>query len=127
MPLTTLDHVNILTANIATMTQWYADVLGLHAGPRPDFDNVGAWLYLDDRPVVHLVQVDETPTGYAGVRMEHVAFRANGYAAFVATLDGHNIAHTIAHVPGSEIAQVNVQDPDGNHLHIDFDLSAEPS
>jgi hypothetical protein len=26
-------------------------------------------------------------------------------------------------VPGWPVVQVNVWDPDGNHLHIDFDLS----
>ena len=125
MPLTAFDHVNILTRNLDTMTAWYSDVLGLRAGWRPDFSFPGAWLYLGDTPVVHLVATVDAPTGYDGVRMEHVAFRAQGYRAFLDTLDTHGIEPRLGHVPGTEIVQVNIHDPDGNHLHIDFDLATE--
>lgn len=127
MPLTAFDHVNILTRNLATMQRWYDDVLGLRAGPRPPFDVPGAWLYLGETAVVHLVAVDTAPTGYDGVRMEHVAFRATGYQTFLDTLTAHGIAPRIGHVPGTDIVQVNIHDPDGNHIHVDFDLSAEPA
>ena len=127
MPLAAFDHVNIITGNLDAMTAWYADVLGLQAGWRPDFGFPGAWLYLGDTAVVHLVGTDAAPTGYDGVRMEHVAFRATGYQAFLDTLTEHGIEPRLGHVPGTEIVQVNIHDPDGNHLHIDFDLSAEPA
>ena len=127
MPLTAIDHVNVLTSNLATMQTWYAEVLDLHAGPRPPFDIPGAWLYLGDTPVVHLVAGDDAPTGYDGVRMEHVAFRGQDYAGFRETLRQHGIAPTLGHVPGTEIVQGNIHDPDGNHIHVDFDLSTEPT
>lgn len=127
MPLTAFDHVNILTQNLATMQGWYTQVLGLHAGPRPAFDIPGAWLYLGDTPVVHLVEVGSAPTGYDGVRMEHVAFRATGYRIFLDTLSRHGIEPRLGHVPDTEVVQVNIEDPDGNHIHVDFDLSAEPA
>ena len=127
MPLTAFDHVNVLTSNLAAMETWYAEVLDLHAGPRPPFDIPGAWLYLGDTPVVHLVEVEDAPTGYDGVRMEHVAFRATGYQTFLDTLGTHGIEPRLGHVPGTEIVQVNIADPDGNHIHVDFDLSTEPA
>ena len=127
MPLTSFDHVNVLTSNLAAMQTWYAEVLGLHAGPRPPFDIPGAWLYLGETPVVHLVELDNAPTGYDGVRIEHVAFRGQGYAGFCDTLATHGIEPTLGHVPGTDIVQVNIHDPDGNHIHVDFDLSTEPA
>jgi len=57
MPLKQLDHVNIRTNNLAEMVRWYSEVLGLHSGPRPDFPFGGAWMYLGDQPVVHLVEI----------------------------------------------------------------------
>ncbi|MEP3846012.1 MAG: VOC family protein [Paracoccaceae bacterium] len=126
MTLQAFDHVNVLTSNLDAMIAWYGDVLGLENGKRPSFGFPGAWMYLGDTAVVHLVAVDAAPTGYDGVRMEHVAFRAAGYTAFLDTLKSHDVEHSIAKVPGTSLVQVNIHDPDGNHLHIDFDMSSEP-
>ena len=30
-----------------------------------------------------------------------------------------------AEVPGLDVLQLNIVDPDGNHIHVDFDLVAE--
>jgi catechol 2,3-dioxygenase-like lactoylglutathione lyase family enzyme len=49
MPLSHLDHVNIRTANLAVLSRFYAEVLGLAPGPRPAFRFGGAWLYCGDR------------------------------------------------------------------------------
>ena len=127
MTLQAFDHVNIVTSNLEGMISWYMDVLGLRNGPRPDFEFPGAWLYLGDTAVVHLVGVESAPEGYDGVRMEHVAFRATGYQAFLDTLTAQGSEYRIAEVPGLTIVQVNIHDPDGNHLHIDFDMSKEPA
>ena len=32
-----LDHVNVRTANLDGMVEWYGRMLGMHPGPRPDF------------------------------------------------------------------------------------------
>ena len=50
-----LDHVNVRTANLDAMIEWYGDMLGMKTGPRPDFSFPGAWLYAGDDPVIHLV------------------------------------------------------------------------
>ena len=126
MTLQAFDHVNVLTSNLDAMIAWYVDVLGLENGKRPPFDMAGAWLYLGNTAVVHLVAVEAAPTGYDGVRMEHVAFRAAGYKTFLNTLNAHNVEYRIGKVPGTALVQVNIHDPDGNHLHIDFDLATDP-
>ena len=119
MTLIYLDHVNIRTARLAAMTEFYRDVLGLKDGERPPFRFDGAWLYCGDKAAIHLVEVPKAPeTGQP--RIEHFAFRAEGLAGFLARLRGREIAYRISIVPGMELRQVNIFDPDGNHIEIAF-------
>ncbi len=122
MPLHTLDHANIRTANLDTMIAFYEDVLGMTNGMRADFPFPGAWLYLGDTAVVHLVAQDKDATMITGedVALEHVAFRATGLKEFRTLLEARGIDYYLGHPPGVPIVQVNILDPDGNHLHIDF-------
>ena len=118
--LTGFDHVNIRTANLAAMVDWYGAVLGLVPGRRPDFPFPGAWLYLGDAALVHLVGVDAPPQPGGDLRLEHAAFRATGLGPFLDRLRARDERFELARVPGFPIVQVNVWDPDGNHLHGDF-------
>lgn len=117
--LTALDHVNIRTARLDAMVAWYGRVLGLAAGWRPPFDFPGAWLYVGAHPAVHLVGVAAPPAGLEP-RIEHFAFAATGRAAFLARLEAEGVPVRLGGVPGTGIVQVNLHDPDGNHIHIDF-------
>ncbi len=119
-----LDHINIRTARLAEMIAWYRDVLGLTPGPRPDFDVGGAWMYAGAHAIVHLVET-ATPPADPGtdLKLEHGAFRATGYAAFRDRLAARGDRVRVSKVPGFPIVQVNVWDPDGNHLHVDFDAA----
>ncbi|MEQ8966916.1 MAG: VOC family protein [Azospirillaceae bacterium] len=119
MTLHAFDHVNIRTTSLAAMQRFYEEVLGLVAGDRPDFEFPGAWLYLGDTAVVHLVGIPDEPPA-AHPKIEHAAFRASGLGDFLAHLRAHKTAYRIGVVPSLGIRQVNVHDPDGNHLHIDF-------
>lgn len=124
MTMAWLDHVNIRTANLATMSRFYAEVLGMAKGPRPDFKFGGAWHYCGDRAAVHLVEVAKTPNG-GPPRLEHFAFRAFGFAPFLDRLRRENTPYTIAVVPGSGVRQVNIFDPDGNHIEVQFGAEEE--
>ena len=57
MPLKQLDHVNVRTANLDAMVSWYRDILGMQVGDRPQFSFPGAWMYVGDQAVIHLVGV----------------------------------------------------------------------
>lgn len=127
--LMTLDHVNIRTANLARMRRFYVDALGMTDGARPAFSFGGAWLYCRDQVAVHLVEVKSAPAGREP-RIEHFAFRAAGLAQFLDRLRQQRAAYDISLVPGTGNRQVNVLDPDGNHIEVQFagteeaDLSA---
>ncbi|ABD55628.1 glyoxalase/bleomycin resistance protein/dioxygenase [Jannaschia sp. CCS1] len=121
--ITGLDHINLQTVQLAAMVKWYDEVMHLHPGKRPAFPFDGAWLYAGDRPVIHVVEVADAPPPAADLALEHVAFRASGLPAFVRRLREGNHRHRLVQVPGVPIVQVNVWDPDGNHLHVDFDAA----
>lgn len=120
MKITSFSHVNVRTAQLAEMIAWYGDVLGMHTGPRPDFGIGGAWLYVGDAPFIHLVEAPTEPRT-RDPKIEHFAFNASGIADFAARLDARDISHTIDPVPGFPLIQINLHDPDGNHIHVDFD------
>jgi len=126
MQLAAFDHVNVRTANLDAMIAWYGDILGLTPGRRPDFNFPGAWLYLGDHPYIHLVGVSQAPEAAGNVTLEHFAFRASGMKEFLSRLDARGIAHTVDFVPGFPVVQVNLHDPDGNHIHVDFDKAELP-
>jgi len=119
-----LDHVNILTANLDSMTAWYGRVLGMEPGPRPNFPVPGVWLYADGRPVVHLIGVTTQPDADPkAVRLEHFALTATGLKDMLAQLEADGERHFFRPVPEAGVVQVNIADPDGNHIHVDFDLA----
>ena len=124
MPLARLDHVNLRTADLPAMVAFYTEVLGMTAGPRPPFAFGGAWLYCGEgeakQATVHLVEVARRPEPEGELRLEHFAFAADGLAGFLAELKRRGIGYRIGVVPGLGIIQVNLHDPDGNHIHVDF-------
>jgi catechol 2,3-dioxygenase-like lactoylglutathione lyase family enzyme len=123
MPITAFDHVNVRTANLDAMIAWYGECLGLKVGPRPDFGFPGAWLYLGDQAIVHLVGAQISPADADRLTLEHFALRATGMSEFLAKLESGGLRYQIDPVPGFPVVQVNLHDPDGNHIHVDFDAA----
>ncbi|PHQ72190.1 MAG: glyoxalase [Sneathiella sp.] len=119
MQLGRLDHVNIRTANLENMVAWYEDILGMTSGKRPPFPFPGAWLYAGEQAAVHLIGVEEPAAG-EDPKLEHFAFSATGFASFIQALEKTGVTYKLGRVPEFEILQVNVFDPDGNHIHVDF-------
>ena len=128
--LNALDHVNIRTADVERLATFYGEVLGLMRGPRPPFPFGGAWLYCGAKAAIHLVDASEAPPHSYDplvLGLSHFAFSATGLAAFVARLQGLGIAHHVGQLPGRPLTQVNLRDPDGNALHVDFSEVADAS
>ena len=119
MTVTALDHVNMRTARLDEMVAFYRDVIGLDDGDRPDFGFKGAWLWLDGHAAVHLAEhgpgldADKSP-------IDHFAFRCKGLKAFTARCREHEVPYYVRIVPAVNIRQVNVFDPDGNKVEMQF-------
>ncbi len=125
MPASSLDHVNIRTANLKGLTDFYAKVLGMEVGPRPNFNFGGAWLYCGDRAAIHLVEQDTQPEG-GDPQIEHMAFLAEGINDTLRMLKKRKARYETRIVPGRDIRQVHAYDPDGNHVEIAFSTDEEP-
>ncbi|MEM7260208.1 MAG: VOC family protein [Pseudomonadota bacterium] len=122
MEINKLDHVNVRTAQLDVMIDWYTRVLGMKSGYRPHFAFPGAWMYAGGQPCVHLVGTDDNPGAGAEValKLEHFAFSATGLQAFEAALKRTDEPYRRSQLAEVGIVQINVWDPDGNHIHIDF-------
>jgi catechol 2,3-dioxygenase-like lactoylglutathione lyase family enzyme len=122
MPISFLDHVNLRTSHLKEMVRWYEDALGFKLGDRPPFKFGGAWMYLNDWPVVHLVETEAQPN-VNEPQIEHFAFRAKGLAEFAENLRNRGIEHRMVPVPGNNNAQIFTWDPDGNRIEIQFEAA----
>ena len=64
--------------------------------------------------------VDELPRQEGMLQLEHFAFSAVGLKDFLARLERENVPYDGRRVQGGGGVQINVRDPDGNHIHVDF-------
>ncbi|MGO9933266.1 MAG: dioxygenase [Steroidobacteraceae bacterium] len=109
-----------MTDRLAETLAFYA-LLGLREGPRPAFSVPGAWLYAEDRPVLHLIEVVKMPEPRRGA-LDHMAYRAQGLLATTQLLDGHEIPHRIIRTPAPfRMWQLFFEDPNGVDVELDFD------
>lgn len=122
MNIQQLDHVNVRTTRLPEMIAWYTDVLGLSSGARPDFPFPGAWMYAGDSAVVHLVGIEGEPATGSEVKLklEHFALSASGLVSFLNHLEALGIEYRRGELAQMNLVQINIHDPDGNHIHIDF-------
>ena len=124
MQIEKLDHVNVRTTQLDTMIDWYTNILGMRKGDRPNFSFPGAWMYAGEAAPVHLVGVDgESGAGSeTELKLEHFAFSATGGTAFQTKLQTLGVQYRRVDIPEINVYQINLWDPDGNHIHIDFPL-----
>jgi catechol 2,3-dioxygenase-like lactoylglutathione lyase family enzyme len=121
MPLERLDHVTILCRDLARSRVFYAEVLELVDGDRPPFDFPGAWLWLGDKPVVHLVGGRNADTHGTG-SFDHVAFAASDLDATRSRLVGAGVRFRETAVPGRPLHQIFLEDPDGVTIELNVRL-----
>ena len=124
MPIDRFQHINIRTPDIDRARDFYIRALGLRVGDRPPFASAGYWLYLEDQPVVHLVQIgpDESREPGSG-RLDHVAFSGVDLDATRQSLHAAGIPFREAVVPRDEIVQIFIHDPDGLTIELNFEDS----
>ena len=122
-----LDHFNIRTRNLQETVRFYEDVLGLENGARPNFAFPGAWMYSEGRPVVHLVDISPTAEAQkpdSGV-VHHVAFVSRGFAGMKARLAEKGMPFDARQVPGGELWQIFVRDPNGVMIELNYEAVKE--
>jgi catechol 2,3-dioxygenase-like lactoylglutathione lyase family enzyme len=125
VPISALNHVNVITDDVARTVGFYRDVLGLHEGPRPDFSFPGAWLYCADQPIVHISGGRRREELRAGV-IDHIAFSASGLRETLARLERAGVEASCQRQVGTGLWQVFVHDPNGARVELDFEASETP-
>ena len=58
------------------------------------------------------------------LKLEHFAFTATGLEEFEARLKARGETYRRSGPPGMDIVAINLWDPDGNHIHVDFSVEA---
>ena len=124
MPAHAINHINIRApkALVEKLRNFYQEVLGLSGGWRPPFQSKGHWLYIEDRPVVHLVEDEMVhATGVARFpTVDHVSFSCTGLREFEELLRAKEIAFRRTEVPDTALVQLTFVDPAGNGVELQF-------
>jgi catechol 2,3-dioxygenase-like lactoylglutathione lyase family enzyme len=128
MRVLAIDHLNLRASKalIAELRDFYHHVLGLRVGWRPPFRSHGHWLYLEDQPIIHLVEDEsiDAPTGARGKHVDHVAFSCTDLQGFEKLLTDRGIPFRRTEVPGTPLVQLFFADPAGNGVELQFASSA---
>ena len=122
-----LDHFNIRTRKLTDTVRFYENVLGLEKGPRPNFAFPGAWMYSEGKAVVHLVDIsatDEPQKPDSGV-VHHVAFVSSGFDGMSQRLKSRGMPFEARQVPGGELWQIFVNDPNGVMIELNYEAAKE--
>ncbi len=124
MPITRMDHFNIITDDLPATLAFYEEHLNLKPGARPPFNFPGAWLYADGGkgkdPILHVVAGKDRKLLVKGV-IDHMAFYGTGLAATVAKLKAKGIDYELRRLPEYGTWQLFFHDPNNAKVEIDFD------
>ena len=119
MSIQAMNHITVLARDVDATKAFYIGLLGFADGPRPPFDFPGAWLYLGDHAVLHIIAGRPLPDPPAGV-LDHIAFSASNLGETVARLKTHKIDYVLRRQPGDGPWQLFCHDPNGAKVELDF-------
>jgi catechol 2,3-dioxygenase-like lactoylglutathione lyase family enzyme len=134
MPLTHLEHFLVAADDVDGTRDWYARVLGMQAGPHPDFGFPVHWMYVNGVDIVHigpsaknageiqrkylgrLSQKSEEGTG----ALDHIAFRATGLRSMLEHLRREQVPFTQRRANGQALFQLFLFDPNGVKIELNY-------
>jgi catechol 2,3-dioxygenase-like lactoylglutathione lyase family enzyme len=120
-----MNHFTVLARDLDATVHFYVDLIGLAPGPRPDLGFPGAWLYVGNSAVLHIIAGRELPAQPAGV-IDHMAFSAKGLPQVKSRLDAEGVRYELRRQPGAGTLQLFCHDPNGAKVELDFDPSEVP-
>ena len=114
-----MNHFTVLTDDLDATLRFYVDGLGLQPGPRPDLGFPGAWLYVGDTAVLHIIAGRALPASRAGV-LDHMAFTARDLQRVKGKLDDMGVPYDLRRQRESRTWQLFCHDPSGAKVELDF-------
>jgi len=128
-----INHVLVRTHDLKNMILFFKQTVGLEEGFRPPFDFPGAWLYSNDKPLIHLVEINPDDKGQADYlgnqelvsdirkgAVDHISFSGCNYSELIKRLKQQQIEYFERTVPLSNEHQVFVMGSDGLKLELLF-------
>jgi catechol 2,3-dioxygenase-like lactoylglutathione lyase family enzyme len=131
--VTSLDHISIGTPRLEETKDFFCDVLGFEAGPRPRLKSTGYWLYANGAAMIHLVEraaragdADPGPATAADMietgTDDHVALTVSDAAGVVDKLKRAGVAYWDRLLADRNLYQVFIREPNGVILELnDYD------
>ena len=133
MTIGRLDHYSIRTTKLDETRRFYSEVVGLRDGYRPNFDFPGAWLYIGEQAVVHIVGIDkDNPQAlldYLGKEavdsdntgsIDHVAFVATDFDGTAQRMRKMGVPYRERGLPSFNLRQMFLEDPNGVTIELNF-------
>ena len=129
MNIVGLDHFTIRTPILAETVQFYQVILGLTQGWRPRFGFPGDWLYAQEKPILHLVEVGsraldaylgESSALFGSGRVDHLSFRGTNLAQMQPHLCRQQCPFRERIVPEIGEHQLFIEDPNGITVEMIF-------
>ena len=130
MPLIDIHHVTIKTQDLEATNEFYADVLGLTYAHRPDFGFPGSWFNIG-HTMFHIVagdaavDADGNAAPEGGASVDHIAIAARDFDAARQNFIDHDLEWRQSSIPGANIWQLFVHDPNGVLIELNFDTREE--
>ncbi len=134
MEVKRLDHVNIKAVDLVETVAFYTHWLGLTPGPIPGMEHRRdhlMWLHdSSGAPILHVGTVDlgivtNRPPSRGGPdvttgALDHVALECTGHDEMIARLEAADHPHWRNEVPGVQLRQIFMVDPNGVLLELNF-------
>lgn len=99
-----INHILIRTDDLVEMIRFFEQTLELKNGYRPEFPFSGAWLWSDDRPLIHLsesqpsdvaqseyLENDKMHSGLGTGSVDHIAFSGADYLGLIERLHQYQL------------------------------------
>jgi catechol 2,3-dioxygenase-like lactoylglutathione lyase family enzyme len=125
MAIVGMNHFTVLSHDLDATKAFYMELLGLTEGYRPPLGFPGAWLYVGDQAVLHIIAGRPLPPDPRGV-LDHLAFSAKDLPGTVKRLRAQGIDYELRKQADSGTWQLFCFDPSGARVELDFDPS-EPA
>jgi catechol 2,3-dioxygenase-like lactoylglutathione lyase family enzyme len=119
MAIKEMNHFTVLTSDLEKTKIFYKELLGLHEGFRPQFQDSGAWLYAGERPVLHVMADCKMPVEPAGV-LDHMAFSATDLVGIVSRLEKKDVKFFLKRQVTTKTVQLFCYDPSGAKVELNF-------
>jgi len=120
MGLQSLQHYTVRVNDLDKSIKFYEEILDLKNGPRPNFGFPGAWLYLQEIPIVHLMAGGtESETTRKGP-FDHIAFGSTGIEETITHLEQKGVEFHRNEIEDFGLTQIFISDPDGVKIELNF-------